>query len=270
MRALIRSAALAAPPVVPVLVVAALLCAGCAAPPATARSAVAATPEPAATTRPVAAGPAPVVLLDPGHNGGNATHPAAVNRQVPDGRGGTKPCNTTGTSTDDGYAEHAFTWDLAGRVRARLEAAGVRVVLTRPDDDGVGPCVDVRGAAGGRAGAALAVSLHADGAAAAAHGFHVAYAEPAVHGTGPESLRLATGLRDALRAAGFATAGYIGRDGLDGRDDLAGLNSSTVPTALVEAGNMRNAGDAAVLRDAAGRDRIAAAVAAAVLARLGR
>ena len=27
-------------------------------------------------------------------------------------------------------------------------AAGVRVVLTRPDDTGVGPCVDVRGAAG--------------------------------------------------------------------------------------------------------------------------
>ncbi|WP_226364753.1 N-acetylmuramoyl-L-alanine amidase [Pseudonocardia sp. ICBG162] len=267
MRALIRSATAVPPAVV------ALLCAGCgvAAP---APPSVDATPVPAATTRSLpttpAPVPAPVVLLDPGHNGGNAADPAAVNRPVPDGRGGTKPCNTTGTSTNAGYAEHTFTWDLAGRVRSRLEAAGVRVVLTRPDDDGVGPCVDARGAAGGRAGAALAVSLHADGAAASARGFHVAYAEPAVHGTGPASLRLATGLRDALRSAGFAPAGYIGRDGLDGREDLAGLNTSTVPTALVEAGNMRNAGDAAVLTDPAGRDRIAAAVATAVLAQLRR
>lgn len=267
MRALIRSATAVLPAVV------ALLCAGCGAPQA-APPAVDATPSPAATTRSVPATPAPppapVVLLDPGHNGGNAADPAAVNRPVPDGRGGTKPCNTTGTSTNAGYAEHTFTWDLAGRVRSRLEAAGVRVVLTRPDDDGVGPCVDARGAAGGRAGAALAVSLHADGAAASAGGFHVAHAEPTVHGTGPASLRLATGLRDALRSAGFASAGYIGRDGLDGREDLAGLNTSTVPTALVEAGNMRNADDAAVLTDPAGRDRIAAAVAAAVLAQLRR
>ncbi|WP_224388831.1 N-acetylmuramoyl-L-alanine amidase [Pseudonocardia sp. ICBG1293] len=267
MRALIRSATVALP------VVVALLCAGCGGSPA-APPAVGATPVPAATTRSLPATPAPVpapvVLLDPGHNGGNAADPAAVNRPVPDGRGGTKPCNTTGTSTNAGYAEHTFTWDLAGRVRARLEAAGVRVALTRPDDEGVGPCVDARAAAGGRAGAALAVSLHADGAAASARGFHVAYAEPAVHGTGPASRRLATGLRDALRSAGFAPAGYIGRDGLDGRDDLAGLNSSTVPTALVEAGNMRNAADAAVLTDPAGRDRIAAAVAAAVLTQLGR
>ncbi|WP_145984046.1 MULTISPECIES: N-acetylmuramoyl-L-alanine amidase [unclassified Pseudonocardia] len=259
----IRSAAVAA-------LAAAALCTGCTPPP---------EPGPAAAdttsrTTPVAARtpdpPAPVVLLDPGHNGGNAAARTAITRQVPDGRGGTKPCNTTGTSTSDGYPEHAFTWDLAQRVRTRLEAAGVRVVMTRTDDDGVGPCVDERGAAARRAGAVAAVSLHADGSSPSARGFHVAYADPPVHGTGPESLRLATTLRDALRSDGIPPADYIGRDGLDGRDDLAGLNTSAVPTALVEAGNMRNPAEAAAMSSPQGRDRYAAAVSAGVLAHLER
>src|SRR5436190_5071122 len=57
--------------------------------------------------------PGRVVVLDPGHNGGNGSHPAEINRQVPAGRGKTKPCNTTGTATNAGYPEHAFTWYVA-------------------------------------------------------------------------------------------------------------------------------------------------------------
>ncbi|MDQ4116219.1 MAG: N-acetylmuramoyl-L-alanine amidase, partial [Actinomycetota bacterium] len=195
-----------------------------------------------------AAGPRPVVLLDPGHNGGNASAPSAINRKVPDGRGGMKACNTTGTSTAAGYPEHAFTWDLAQRVKAQLEKAGVRVVLTRSDDKGVGPCVDERGTAGARAGAAAAVSLHADGAAASGKGFHVAYSAPPLNAaqSGPAPA-LAGALRDALRAGRFAPSDYMGDDGLDGRDDLAGLNTATVPTALVECANMRNAAEAVLV-----------------------
>src|SRR3990170_2113625 len=62
-------------------------------------------------TTPAPAPHQPVVLLDAGHNGGNSAHPAEIRRQVPDGRGGTKDCNTTGTATDAGYPEHAFTFD---------------------------------------------------------------------------------------------------------------------------------------------------------------
>ena len=47
------------------------------------------------------------VFLDPGHN---AVNDASINQQVPNGRGGTKACNTSGTATNDGYPEHAFTW----------------------------------------------------------------------------------------------------------------------------------------------------------------
>ena len=40
---------------------------------------------------------------------------------------------------------------------------------------------------------------------------------------------------------------YDGADGLQPRDDLAGLNLTTVPKVLIECGNMRNATDAALL-----------------------
>ncbi len=95
----------------------------------------------------------PVVVLDAGHNGGNGAHVAEIGRQVPDGRGGTKACNTTGTQTAAGYAEHAFTFDVTARVAKRLTAKGVRVVLTRTDDDRRRPVrrrARRRRAAGGR------------------------------------------------------------------------------------------------------------------------
>ena len=227
-------------------------------------------PAPAPVATPAAAMPPPVVVLDPGHNGRNGAEPAAIRRLVPDGRGGEKACNTTGTSTDAGYPEHAFTFDVAQRVTTKLEAAGVRVVLTRPDDDGVGPCVDERGRAGETAGAAAVVSIHADGAAPASSGFHVAYSDPPLNPVqaGP-ARELATALRDALRTGGFPDSDYIGRDGLSPRADLAGLNHATRPTALVECANMRNPDEAAVLSSAEGRERYAAAIADGVLAFLG-
>ena len=261
-------------------VAAVLVLAACSSPPAAPAPAsptgptTVGTPPTRATAPTVSAAPAVattstrprVVVLDPGHNGGNAAAPSAINRQVPDGRGGTKACNTTGTSTDAGYAEHVFTLDVAQRVAKRLAASGVRVELTRTDDDGVGPCVDERGSAGERAGADAVVSIHADGAAPSGKGFHVAYSDPPLNAAqrGP-ARTLAADLRDGLAAAGFPRSTYIGRDGLSPRADLAGLNLSTRPTALVECANMRNAAEAAVVSSAAGRDRYAAAIADGIM-----
>jgi N-acetylmuramoyl-L-alanine amidase len=216
------------------------------------------------------AGGPPVVVLDPGHNGGNAAHPAAIGRPVPDGRGGTKACNTTGTSTDAGYPEHAFTFDVARRVEQRLTARGVRVVLTRADDAGVGPCVDERGRAGQGADADAVVSIHGDGAAPGGRGFHVAFADPPLNDVqrGP-ARRLAADLRDGLAAAGFPRSTYVGRDGLSPRVDLAGLNLATRPAALVECANMRNPAEARAVASPDGRDRYAAAIADGILRFLG-
>ncbi|QYN36095.1 N-acetylmuramoyl-L-alanine amidase [Pseudonocardia sp. DSM 110487] len=241
--------------------------------PTVACSGAAAAPEPPApaAVATAAATPPPVVVLDPGHNGRNGAEPAATRRLVPDGRGGEKACNTAGTSTDAGYPEHAFAFDVAERTATKLEAAGVRVVLTRPDDDGVGPCVDERGRAGGAAGAAATVSIHADGAAPTSSGFHVAYSDPPLNPAQAGPARdLATALRDALRSGGFRDSDYIGRDGLSPRADLAGLNHATRPTALVECANMRNPGEAVVVSSPEGRERYAAAISDGVLDFLGR
>jgi N-acetylmuramoyl-L-alanine amidase len=207
------------------------------------------------------------VLIDPGHNGGNAADPAQINKQVPDGRGGTKPCNTTGTATDDGYPEHKFTWDVALRAGDLLEANGVTVKLTRTSDEGVGPCVDVRGEMAEKVNADAVVSIHADGAAPAGYGFHVAYPKPALNSAqGAPSVALATALRDALRGAGLPTSTYLGKNGLIGRSDLAGLNFSKRPVALVECANMRNSQEAVTVNSPAGRERYAQAIAIGVLA----
>jgi N-acetylmuramoyl-L-alanine amidase len=70
-----------------------------------------------------------------------------------------------------------------------------------------------------------------------------------------------------LAGSGLRYATYIaGGDGLDVRDDLAGLTLSGRPTVMVEAGNMANRADAALQASAAGRQRVAAALATGILA----
>lgn len=215
----------------------------------------------------------PLIVLDPGHNGGNSTHLAQIDRLVYAGYGRYKPCNTTGTATNSGYPEHAFTWDVANRVRRQLLAHDVRVLMTRRSDTGVGPCVNRRAAIESSPGVTAAVAIHADGAPAADHGFHLCVDSRrpvgATAATVAHTTRLNAALRRSLLAgSGLRVARYLGRNGYYRRDDLAGLNLSTKPTAFLELGNMRNAGDARRLRSAAGRARIAAAITQGILAYL--
>ncbi|MCU1657470.1 MAG: N-acetylmuramoyl-L-alanine amidase [Pseudonocardiales bacterium] len=219
------------------------------------------------------AGTGPVIALNPGHNGGNGSHSAQINRQVPAGFGEYKACDTTGTNTNAGYPEHAFNWDATLRIRTILQAHGVRVILTRPDDNGVGPCVDERARIGNQKGVAAVISIHSDGAPSAGHGFHVCYASrpPAGAQVDSQSRRLSTAVHDALgRGSGLVPSTYIGTNGYYPRSDLAGLNLASVPATFLELGNMRNGADASLLSSASGRQRIAAAVAAGILAYLGR
>jgi len=219
-------------------------------------------------------GSGPLIALNPGHNGANGAHPDEISRLVPSDRhGGTKACDTTGTNTDAGYPEHAFNWDVTQRVRALVQARGVRVILTRPDDAGVGPCVDERAAIGNRPGVVAVISIHADGAASGGHGFHVCEDSqpPAGAAIADLSHRLTVAVHDALlNGSGLSTSTYLGSNGYFPRADLAGLNLATVPATFLELGNMRNAGDAALQSSSAGRQRVAAAVAAGILAYLGR
>jgi N-acetylmuramoyl-L-alanine amidase len=212
-----------------------------------------------------------VIVIDAGHNGGNASHSAEINRQVFIGNG-SKECDTTGTQANDGYHEYAFTMDVASRLTRLLEAEGARVVLTRSDSSGWGPCITERAAIGNDAGADLAISIHADGGPASARGFHVLTpaAVPGFNdGIVAPSAQFGRVLRDTYaERTGMPPATYIGSGGMMVRSDLGGLNLSTVPKVFLEAGNMRNATDAQRLEDPAFRETIAAAVTEAMTAHL--
>jgi len=187
------------------------------------------------------------VVLDPGHDGGNGANPQIVNRPI-DGGGFTEPCDTSGTSTDNGYPEHAFTFAVALGAQALLEAAGATVVLTRTTDNGVGPCVNARAELADQLHAAAAVSIHGDGGPPGGRGFAVDTPRPVVSSisdnraiVGP-SAQLGGDERDAFAAAtGEPTSDYTGVNGIVLRSDLGGLNLSTVPKVLIECANMRNA-----------------------------
>jgi N-acetylmuramoyl-L-alanine amidase len=206
-----------------------------------------------------------VIVIDPGHNGGDAAHPEIVNKLV-DVITGRKPCDAVGTATASGYTEHAFNWDVANRLKKLLRGAGAKVVLTRSSDKGVGPCITERAAIGNRHKADAALSIHADGAPKSAHGFHIIEPLPLKGHNAhivPASRKLGQALRDAYReGTGIPYAAYRGKQGIDARDDLGGLNLSTRPKVFIECGNMKHPGDAAKLESGAFRQRIAESLAA--------
>ncbi len=213
-----------------------------------------------------------VIAIDPGHNGGNAAHPDIINAPV-DAGGFTKACNTVGAATDDGYSEARVNLEVSLALRDLLVAEGATVHLSREDDDGVGPCIDERGRFAGEVGADLLLSVHADGAAPEAHGFHVirpGLVEGYTEGIVGESAVLAEAVRDALRAGGLTPATYVGEAGLVERGDLGTLNHAAVPAVLVELGNLRHAGDAALLTDPAGQAEVAGHLLAGLAAYLAR
>ena len=213
-----------------------------------------------------------VVGIDPGHNGKNYTETALINQLVFNGRE-EEACDTTGTETDGGYTEAAFNFAVAQDLTAQLVAQGAKVVVTRYSDDGVGPCITTRAQIINDAHADVAVDIHADGGPASGRGF--AILEPVADGPNngviEPSMRLATDIRSALLSGtAMPTSSYDGIDGFVYRNDLAGLNLTTVPKVLIECGNMRNATDAALLVSVSFQRQVATALDKAVVTFLGR
>ncbi|MFF7734873.1 N-acetylmuramoyl-L-alanine amidase [Streptomyces sp. NPDC007984] len=229
-----------------------------------------ASPKPKPTATPSASAPAAsgplkgkVVVIDPGHNPGNFQHASDINRQVDIGTN-RKECDTTGTSTNDGYTEAKFTLDVAHRMRALLQEQGATVKLTQDGDRPFGPCVDERARIGNQAKADAVVSIHADGSGAGNRGFHVIL-PGAVHAGAADTRAIVGPSRDLgervagrfVAVTGSAPSNYIGDGGLITRKDLGGLNLSTVPKVFIECGNMRDSKDAALLTSGAWRQKAA-------------
>jgi N-acetylmuramoyl-L-alanine amidase len=209
------------------------------------------------------------VFLDPGHQGSAAGND--LNKPVTDGRGGTKPCQTTGATSPDGVPEHKINWDITQLVKAGLESQGAKVVLSRQDDTGWGGCVDERANAANASNADLAVNIHADstspGTDAGKSGFHIIVPQLPIPDATVNEVQSAKGrkaaeqMRDAFKSAGFAPADYAGaQDGLQTRADIAAVNLAKVPDVFAELGNLSNPADAAALSGADGQLKYAIAI----------
>ena len=225
----------------------------------------------ASTTRTEATGLKPltgkIIGIDPGHNGLNWTDPTFLDRWVWNGREW-EHCDTTGTQTAAGYTEARFNWNVATYLRADLIRLGPRVVLTRTSNHGVGPCVNTRARILDRARANVSIDIHADGGPPGGRGFTIL--EPVADGPNDRvissSFRFARDVHAAmLRYTKMSISDYYGHNGYITRNDLAGLNLTTMPKVLIECGNMRNAADAALLVRPAVQRSIAAALTAAII-----
>jgi N-acetylmuramoyl-L-alanine amidase len=190
-----------------------------------------------------------VVGIDPGHNGRNYTDPGYIDRLIWNGRE-QESCDTTGTETAGGYTEAQFNFNVAQYLAGDLRAEGAKVVLTRTTNDGIGPCVTERSEIINRAHANVAIDIHADGGPTGGRGF--AILEPVADGPNDHVIEASKAfgrvvLRRYHELTGMPVSDYDGTDGVSYRDNLAGLNLTTVPKVLIECGNMRNSTDAALL-----------------------
>jgi N-acetylmuramoyl-L-alanine amidase len=206
-----------------------------------------------------------IVGIDPGHNGLNWTDTQYINQPIWNGQE-YEACDTTGTETDSGYTEAQYNFNVATYLQQDLEAEGAQVVMTRTNNSGVGPCVTTRAAIINDAHADVAVDIHADGGPPGGRGFAVL--EPVADGPNDDvitaSEQFATIVRDDFLHTGMPLSSYDGIDGLQPRNNLAGLNLTTVPKVLIECGNMRNATDAAILVTPSFQEAAAEAMAQAI------
>lgn len=178
----------------------------------------------------------PVIVLDPGHDlrANPATEPIGPDsstRKIKDGGG------THGVVS--GLTEAELNLSVALRLRAMLERAGVRVVMTRTKTVGTSIGNVARARIANRARAALFLRIHADGAPDPnARGTHTLY--PAlrrgwtddVYAASKRAARIVQA--EAVRALGFPDRG------LQERSDFTGFNWSDVPVILAEMGFMTN------------------------------
>lgn len=230
------------------------------------------------TLGPTAGGPltGKVIVVDPGHNG--AFNPAYHNARVKTAIG-TLKCMETGTESDEtpAFGEHELNWQVSERVVTRLLAEGATVILTRPDDEGVGPCNNERAEIANRAKADFMISIHGDGermgrnGVADPQGFHVQLEKEVVGGAPLYDRSLAaaeTMIRQLTAMTDEPLTNYVPRKpaGIWQRNGelavLAGLKYT--PAVLVEVGNMKNPANLARLKAPATQDALAAAMVAAI------
>lgn len=178
-----------------------------------------------------------------------------------------------------GLVEHVLTLRLARRVRTRLEAQGLAVVMTRTDerpltayknpDETTRIRLEQEARIAAAAGARIYVSLHFNGHPDPQVGGATVYYNPDNHG--PESRQLAAALQAEIVTRVRTATGYPLRD----RGVLSDLTAGKpyghffslrgpFPSVLVEAMFLTNPREAALLADEATLDVLADACAVGI------
>jgi N-acetylmuramoyl-L-alanine amidase len=209
---------------------------------------------------------AAVVVIDPGHDlrANSDTEPigpGSSTRKIKDGGG------TSGVVS--GLREAELNLRVGLRLRDLLRRAGVPVVMTRTRTVGTSMGNIARARIANRAGAALFLRIHADGAAdPSARGTHTLY--PALRrgwtdDVYADSKRAARVVQAEVRAA----LGFPDR-GLQERSDFTGFNWADVPVILVELGFMTNPTEDRLLATTAYQRRAATGLCRGTMRYLGR
>lgn len=216
------------------------------------------------TSAPMPESRTPIVCIDPGHQARANLSPEPIGP----GSTTTKPKVAGGTSgVVTGLPEYRFALSLSLKIKARLEARGINVVMTRMSD-GVNISNAERAQIANSVGADLFVRIHADGSTNhPVHGISTLY--PAGNSW------VAPIAAPSLRAARLVQSAVVGATGaanrgLSGRSDMAGFNWSAVPAIIVESGFMTNPAEDQALASNAYQDVLADGITAGILEYLGK
>jgi len=207
-----------------------------------------------------------VVVIDPGHdlraNGQTEPiGPGSSTRKIKDGGG------THGVAS--GLREADLNLRVGLRLRALLQKAGVKVVMTRTRTARTSMGNIARARIANRAGAALFLRIHADGSTdPAARGTHTLY--PALRAGWTDDVYVESRRASRIVQADVRAALGFPDRGLQERVDFTGFNWSDVPVILVEMGFMTNPTEDRLLATAAYQRRAALGLCRGTLRYLGR
>ena len=215
-----------------------------------------------AKANPKAAGRVWVVCIDPGHQ----AHSNSTPEPIGPGATATKPSVSGGaTGVSTGIPESEFALQISMNLKARLEARGIKVVMTRTTND-VNITNSQRAAIANRAHADLFVRVHCDGStSSAASGVSTLY--PADNRWTHAILTPSRAAAKFLQAAVVRSTGAVDRGAIQ-RSDLSGFNWAKVPSVLIEAGFLSNPVEDRLLASPHYQDKVASGVTSGILAYL--
>ncbi|MCL6471900.1 MAG: N-acetylmuramoyl-L-alanine amidase [Firmicutes bacterium] len=195
-----------------------------------------------------------VIVIDAGHQ----SHANLEREPIGPGAKETKEKCSGGTrGAISKTPEYKVTLEIAMKLKTKLEAKGLKVVMTRDKND-VNLSNIERANIANSACAALFVRIHADGDAdPTKNGISTLYPAPnnwtaLIH-------------QESFNAARIIQKNVVAftkheDNGIVARSDLTGFNWSKVPTVLVETGFMTNPEEDAALNDPSYQDRLAAGI----------